>query len=131
MSDKKQLYRVSTVLCICDGSINLGLLGFTILEEFGCNLREQCIGKNVLFLLLVLLHLFFDTCKLGLVMSGSLCGTLRMTGLAGDNLVDNLLVHRLNGLTVVTAEQILKLACSHLVTLAHKDIEDSLCSDNL
>lgn len=53
--------RIGTVLLVSSLGINAGLLSLTILEELGCNLREQSIGKSILILLLVrcngLLHL--------------------------------------------------------------------------
>ena len=68
---------VSTILSISCGNINLFLLSKTILEEVCSNLREQCIGKNVLILLLPLLNFLFKLAKTGLkLISRSACDNL-------------------------------------------------------
>ena len=64
-------------------------------------------------------------------MPGCLSGAGGRTLLAGNNLVDHFLAHRLNRLSVVTAEQILELTGCHLISLAHQHIKHCLCADNL
>jgi len=55
-----RLYRICCILGISLAHINLFLLCLTILEEVCCYLREQCIGQNVLILLLPFLHFGFE-----------------------------------------------------------------------
>ena len=55
-----KLYRISLALGICHGSIYLGLLSLSVLEELFCYLREQSIGKDILILLLPLSTLFLE-----------------------------------------------------------------------
>ena len=47
----RKLYRISLVCGVGLGYVNTGLLCLTVLEEIGCNLREQSVGKNILLLL--------------------------------------------------------------------------------
>ena len=54
------LYRICLILCICCCYIHTCLLRFSVLEEFCCNLWEQCIRKNILILLLVLRHFLLE-----------------------------------------------------------------------
>ena len=47
-------YRVCFVFLVAGCRIDTGLLRLAILEEVNCNLREQCIGEDILILLLPL-----------------------------------------------------------------------------
>ena len=51
------LNRICSILGVRNGCVHLLLLCVSVLEEVGRYLREQCVGQNVLRLLLVLLHL--------------------------------------------------------------------------
>ena len=97
----RKLYRISLVCGIGLGYVNTGLLCLTVLEEIGCNLREQSVGKNILLLLDPLLALLTELRKLGL---NQVCRS------AGDrcNIADALLlnhgIERLDRLTELTGK---------------------------
>ncbi len=60
----RKLYRICFVLCIRNGRIYFGFLCFSVFEEVSSYLREQCVGQNVLILLVPCAHLAFKVSQL-------------------------------------------------------------------
>ena len=122
------LNRISLALGISSGCINLVLLCLTVFEELSCYLWEQCIGKHVLILLLVLSHFLLDICKLWLDQIGwTACDRFGIT----NTLLLYFLIKWLYSLSELSGKELLGLFCYHLIALAGYYIQNSLCTNDL
>lgn len=110
--------------------INPCFLRPSVFEEFSSDLGEQRIGKRILRLLLPFSHSLFHLRKLRVKEICRPAGNGILLVIP-ENLVNDLLIEGLYGLSILAEQYILCLLSSNLVPLAHQHVEDRLSTDYL
>ena len=114
--------------CVCVIRIESVLLCLSVLKELECYLLEECVGKNVLFLLHIGLDLLSESVKLG---SELICGTAINSGGVADDLLYECGIDLHGSLTVLTFNESLEFLGYHLVSLATDNVEYCLSTNDL
>ena len=100
----------------------------SLLEEFDCNITELRIGKNILFLLIILGDLISELIKLRLKAIGRAAVD---HFLVAADLLSELGVDLAGRFTVFTGNHILKFLRNHFIAFTEDDIEYGLSSHDL
>lgn len=115
-------------LSVCVVSVKTVLFIFSVFKELFCNLLEQCVGKNVLFLFFVGLNLLAKLFKLGLKVVGGTAGDLLIVA---DYLLNECGVDGSGSFAVVAADHSLEFLGNELISFACYNVKNSLCADYL